>query len=72
MSANAKPKPLPYPWQDFLEEIDNSIQEPLELHCLGGFVVSFFYGFARPTADIDYYTAIPNDLNLLALAGASC
>jgi hypothetical protein len=60
---------LPPPWKKFLTELDSVLTEPVELHCIGGFVVSFFYGSARSTADIDYYTAIPATLNLDELAG---
>jgi hypothetical protein len=34
-----------------------------------GFVLCFFYGIGRSTADIDYYTAIPANLNLDEVAG---
>ena len=39
------------------------------MHCIGGFVLSFFYGSGRSTADIDYYTAVPANLNLDEVAG---
>jgi hypothetical protein len=39
------------------------------LHCIGGFVLSIFYGSGRTTSDIDYYTAIPANLNLDEVAG---
>jgi len=45
------------------------LTEPVVLHCIGGFVVCFFYGLARSTADIDYYTAVPANLNLDEVAG---
>ena len=58
------------PWRDFLTELDSLVTEPVSLHCLGGFVVRFFYGLAsRITGDIDYYTAVPNISNLQDLAG---
>lgn len=60
---------LPSPWREFLEELDAALTEPVSVHCLGGFVVSFFYGLPRPTGDIDYYTAIPANLNLHGVAG---
>jgi hypothetical protein len=60
---------LPNPWREFLADVDAALPEPVSLHCLGGFVVSFFYGLPRPTADIDYYTAIPPFLPLEELAG---
>ena len=45
------------------------LTEPLALHCIGGFVLSFFYSLGRSTGDIDYYTAIPANLNLNEIAG---
>jgi hypothetical protein len=45
------------------------LSEPLELHCIGGFVFAYFYGLPRSTGDIDYYTAVPANLNLDAMAG---
>jgi len=35
----------PLPWSAFL---DQAISEPIELHCIGGFVVSLLYGLPRP------------------------
>ena len=61
--------PLPSPWKEFLAEIDAALNEPLELHCIGGFVVVYFYGFSRTTGDVDYYAAIPADFNLVEEAG---
>jgi hypothetical protein len=60
---------LPSPWRDFLNELDAALPETVSLHCVGGFVVSFFYGLPRPTGDIDYYTAIPANLDLEGFAG---
>jgi len=34
--------PLPSPWKEFLSEIDSMLKEPLELHCIGGFVICYF------------------------------
>jgi hypothetical protein len=69
MPAETASSALPSPWKDFLAEIDNQLREPLELHCIGGFALVFFYALPRTTGDIDYYTAIPSDLNLEELAG---
>lgn len=66
MSAD---NPLPSPWKDFLAEIDGMLNESLELHCVGGFVVTHFYGFPRLTGDIGYYTAVPANFNLIEVAG---
>jgi len=34
------------------------LKEPLQLHCIGGFVICYFYGLPRVTGDIDYYTPL--------------
>lgn len=47
------------PWSAFLDEVDRAISEPIELHCIGGFVVSLLYGLPRPTGGVDYVAAIP-------------
>jgi hypothetical protein len=62
-------KPLPSPWRDFLSELDHMLPQPVEIHCIGGFVLTLFYGLPRTTGDIDYYTAIPADLDLDSMAG---
>ena len=62
-------RPLPSPWHEFLHEVDAIVAEPLDLHCIGGFVICNFYGLSRPTADIDYCSAVPANLNLAELAG---
>jgi hypothetical protein len=62
-------KPVTSPWKEFLDEIDRMLSEPLELHCVGGFVITHFYGSPRTTADIDYWTAVPANLNLIEVAG---
>ena len=72
MPTDSKPKAddsLPSPWKEFLLEIDSMLTEPLELHCIGGFVICYFYGLPRPTGDIDYYSAVPANLNLIEMAG---
>ena len=61
----------PAPWQEFLPELDKRLTEPVELHCIGGFVVSLLYGMPRPTADVDFLTVAPHTetRHLLELAG---
>lgn len=68
MLGNSK-SPLPAPWPQFLGELDNLLNEPVQLHCIGGFVLVFFYGLPRTTGDLDYYAAIPSNLNLPDMAG---
>jgi hypothetical protein len=69
MPAKTVGNPLSSPWIDFLREIDAQLKEPLELHCIGGFGLVFFYGLPRTTGDIDYHTANPSNLNLEEFAG---
>jgi Nucleotidyltransferase of unknown function (DUF6036) len=59
------------PWREFLSELDGLLPEPVELHCVGGFVMTTLYGFRRTTAALDYYDAIPSRSTpiLLELAG---
>jgi hypothetical protein len=47
------------PWVEFLSEVDRKLPGPVELHCLGGFVVAMHYGLLRPTADVDYIEIRP-------------
>jgi Nucleotidyltransferase of unknown function (DUF6036) len=50
---------LPRPWPAFLADVDQSLSEPVELHCVGGFVLTAVYGIPRSTADIDYIAVVP-------------
>ena len=52
---------LPSPWNEFLTEVDVLLPEPVELHCLGGFVVVALHGFPRPTSDIDLLSVCPSN-----------
>jgi len=62
---------IPEPWNSFLAEIDGRVGGVVELHCLGGFVVTMLYGLGRPTADVDVIMITPRDAieHLLQLAG---
>lgn len=59
------------PYLEFLNAIDQKIGIPVELHCLGGFVVSQFYGMLRNTQDVDVLSMLPWDASasLQSLAG---
>ena len=69
MPADGVAGVLPSPWKEFLTEVDKMLSDPLELHCIGGFVFAYFYGLPRSTGDIDYFTAVPANLNLNEVAG---
>ena len=70
--APGKKAELPSPWDRFLEELDGLLREKVNVHCIGGFVVSLFYGLPRPKAEVDYFAAMPHSSveELHALAGA--
>jgi hypothetical protein len=52
---------LPKPWADFLRDLDNGLSAPVEMHCLGGFVIDVVYRLPRvtATADIDVLLIAP-------------
>ena len=62
---------VPTVWEGFLDEPDRSLEEPVVLHCLGGFAANLQYGLPRPTSDVDYLAIIPADQSraVLQLAG---
>ena len=53
--ANERPTE---PWWSFLTELDAQLDSPADLHCIGGFIVSQYYGFGRETADLDMCQAV--------------
>jgi hypothetical protein len=61
---------LPSPWAEFLEELDNLLDEAFELGCIGGFAAVAGYGLLRSTNGLDCCSVIPhsrvNDLDRLA------
>ena len=62
---------VPEPWGAFLNDLDNAIKEPVNLHCFGGFVVSVHYRFpGRTTHDMDVLYVKPSGAlpELMALA----
>jgi Nucleotidyltransferase of unknown function (DUF6036) len=65
---------LPSPWPEFLAGVDQSLSEAVELHCVGGFVLTAVYGIQRSTADLDYISVIPHhameDLEMIAGEGS--
>ena len=57
----ATPSELRSPWLEFLSEVDRQLPRPVELHCLGGFVVAMRYHLDRPTNDVGYIEIVPHD-----------
>jgi hypothetical protein len=62
---------LPPPWPEFLSDVDQSLPTAVELHCVGGFVLTALYGIPRTTADLDYIYVVPYEaaLDLERIAG---
>jgi len=56
----AKPQ-LPAPWSAFLLELNEELSGPVEIQCMGGFVLTAVYGLPRVTGDLDYVTLVPSD-----------
>ena len=71
MSWRPPDRPSP-PFAAFLHALDAAVRAPVELHCIGGFAVTAYYGFDRPTGDLDICNAVPNTAAswLIELAGA--
>ena len=44
-----------------LVSVDRLVASAIELHCLGGFVLTVRYHVPRVTGDIDSLTVIPNE-----------
>lgn len=62
---------IPEPWLSFLRELDESVNETIEFHCLGGFVVTLLYGLERTTSDLDVISVTPHQIvsELIEFAG---
>ena len=64
-------KLIPEPWKSFFTEIDESLDEEVGLHCLGGFVLTMLYDLDRPTNDVDILPVASNAATelVIGLAG---
>ncbi len=64
------PEDIPEPWFSFLRELDSAASDEVQLHCMGGFVVTIVYGFSRSTGDLDVLEIVPMNIgrHLLDLA----
>jgi hypothetical protein len=51
---------LPAAWLRFLRATDARLEQPVEVHCLGGFVLAALWRLPRPTGDIDVVEVIPS------------
>jgi hypothetical protein len=70
-SDGTKGLEVPEPWWSFLDEVDAALSAPVEVHCLGGFVLGILWGLPRPTADVDVVAIRPSRAadELLRVAG---
>ena len=50
------------PWDSFLKALDDAADETVRLDCIGGFVVTQYYGMDRPTADVDVIEVAPSEI----------
>lgn len=51
----------PEPWHSFFQELDATVDEQVDIQCIGGFVVTTVYGLPRPTSDIDVVSLAPRE-----------
>lgn len=65
------PAKITEPWLSFLHEVDRSLDRPVVVHCLGGFVLAVLWELPRPTGDIDFIEIEPPNASsdLLRIAG---
>jgi hypothetical protein len=47
------------PWLGFFLRIDEALEGPVEIHCIGGFALSVLAGWPRPTGDVDIVSVLP-------------
>src|SRR5213594_2015072 len=59
------------PWRSFLRGVDQKLSQPIEVHCLGGFVLAVLSKLPRTTADVDFIEVKPGPAGeeLLRIAG---
>ena len=65
------PKRPDEPWDSFLKALDEAANETVRLDCIGGFVVTQYYGRDRPTADVDVIELAPREVGLTLSAFAA-
>lgn len=70
MGTLAPSEALAEPWRSFLSDLDATVNEPVDLHCIGGFAVSQYFGLARETADLDVLNIAPQSSRETILAAA--
>lgn len=65
------PATIPEPWLSFLRDVGLALGQSVEVHCLGGFVLTVLWEFPRPTGDVDFIEIEPSEAGdeLLHIAG---
>jgi hypothetical protein len=65
------PERIQEPWLSFLRDVDQALRQGVEVHCLGGFVLSVLWGLPRPTGDVDFIEVRPSKAGkeLVQIAG---
>lgn len=65
------PHTIPEPWLGFLREVDAGLGTSVEVHCLGGFVLTVLWDLPRATGDVDVIVVRPSEAveRLLSLGG---
>ena len=66
------PIKIPEPWLSFLRNVDRALTRRVEVHCLGGFVLSVLWDLPRPTGDVDFVEVQPSSAGdeLMQISGA--
>jgi hypothetical protein len=62
---------IPEPWLSFLHEVDSALGAHVEVHCLGGFVLTVVWQLPRATGDVDVIEIEPSGAHdeLLSVGG---
>jgi uncharacterized nucleotidyltransferase DUF6036 len=72
MASSKRPQ---QPWDSFLRDLDAAMSASVRLDCIGGFVITQFYGLERTTSDIDLIEIAPREeagaIATLAFRGGS-
>lgn len=66
-----KKENLSAPWPAFLSELDMLLPKPVDIRCLGAFVLTAVYAAPRFTSDLDYIEVLPSEAETIVeeLAG---
>jgi hypothetical protein len=70
MPAKSRNETPAEPWRSFLSDLDSLLDESADLHCIGGFAISQYFGFARETADLDVLSVAPQSMRAAIAAAA--